>query len=166
MSKKRATHDLREGALPAGPPAPEHWTGEIAMAKEEVAASDPKTFFPVEALLARIEALELRLAQQVEASLASRSIILDQDYEAWKREAARPASERTQSKVDRTCQGPYRFRVWLDSSGDGKPGPKIDEVFPLVIPANSTHEAQALYLEIMGIRKHDYTVRAELVSAA
>jgi hypothetical protein len=59
-----------------------------------------------------------------------------------------------------------RFTCKLDSTKeDGKPGPNVSEHFALTLSANSDLEAQSRYLEIMGIKKHDYKVVVEPAAA-
>lgn len=104
-------------------------------------------------MIARLEALETADRQRAEAALTPQARVLDQDYEAWKREASRPAKERSQDAADRLFTGPLRFKVRLDSTQpDGKKGPNISEHPELVIAANSDLEAQARYLHLCGIR--------------
>jgi hypothetical protein len=112
-------------------------------------------------LQARLEQLETagRLAE--EARLHPTKII----DAAWQREIAelgRPPKDRTQDLADaRYGKDGKRFVVRLDpTTEDGKKGPNIGEHFPLVISANSDLEAQARYLDIMGIKKHDYRLVA------
>lgn len=85
--------------------------------------------------------------------------ILDDAYEAWKREASRPAKERSQDVANKRygTQG-KRFRVRIDSSNEGKPGPNVSEHPELVISANSDLEARGRWEELCGIRKHDYRI--------
>lgn len=118
-------------------------------------------------LQARLASLEHQLQVEREVRANPPAQVIDDKYEAWKKEAGRPASERTQDVADRRFgTAAPRFRVRLDATGeDGKPGPKITEHFPLVISANSDDEAGARYLKIMGIRKHDYRLVAEPLPA-
>lgn len=113
----------------------------------------------------RLAALEYAQRLTTEAVMNPRAKILDREYEAWKAEAGRTARERTQDLADaRYGTTAPRFRVRLDSTGeDGKKGPHIDEHPELVLSANSDLEAQARYLALCGIRKHDYRVACEPV---
>lgn len=116
----------------------------------------------------RMEVLEQAQRINTELLVNSKARILDPDYEMWKMEASRSAQERSQSIVEQKfgVKGKL-YRCKLDSTqDDGKPGPKIDEHPVLIIPGNSEYEAQGRYLEIIGVRKHDYKVKTELVSAA
>lgn len=135
------------------------------MAEREAPRGKPVEM--VQVPLERLEALE-RLARSHEETLRnSRAAILDNAYEEWKRRTARSAAEKTQEIADQRYQGPQRFQVSLDSrTEDGKPGPKVAEHFPLTLRAHSDLEAQARYLEVMGIRKHDYRVVVEPLPAA
>jgi hypothetical protein len=116
---------------------------------------------------ARLEALEQMQRMQTEALLNPRANILDKEYEKWKQEAGRPAGERTQDVADKKYgKTAPRFNCRLDSTKeDGKPGPHIDEHPTLTISANSEHEAQGRYLELIGVTKHDYRLVAEPVAA-
>ncbi len=141
------------------------------MAKDKAAqatapeANEPTVLVPaslLQRLEAKIEALEHTQRVQQEALAGKQVLILDQEYERWKREAGRSAAERTQDLADRSYDGPCRYRVRMDSTlEDGKPGPRIDEFFPLVLRAHSDLEAQARYQEIMGIRKTDHKIVVE-----
>ncbi len=116
----------------------------------------------LEALLSRLDALEQTQRVQTEALLNPRSNILDKAYDAWKQEAGRPASARTQDIADKTFgTSAPRFTV----RQDGKPGPRIDEWFPLQISAVDRVQAEGRYLELCGIKKHDYQLRTEPVAA-
>jgi len=121
-----------------------------------------------EAMQKRLDALEQASRLTTEAVLNSKAKILDPAYEALKVEIAKPASVRTQEIADRRFgTAGKRYRVWLDSTTpDGKKGPDISEHFPLVLSANSEHEAKAFYLDVMGITQHKYTLKHELVNAA
>lgn len=120
-----------------------------------------------ERMQARLEALELAEQKRAEAAANPHALVLDSAWERWKAEAGRPASERSQDVANgRYGLAQPRFRVRLDSTAeDGKPGPRVGEHFALEISANSDLEAQARYLEIMGIKRHEYTLRTEPVAA-
>ncbi len=122
----------------------------------------------LERMQARLDELERQTRSTQESLLNSRQLVIDPDYAAWKAEASRPASERSQDAADRKYgKANPRFRVRLDATTeDGKKGPNISEHFPLEVSANSDLEAGARYLELMGIRKHDYRVVAEPLAAA
>ena len=117
-------------------------------------------------LLARIDLLEHRERERAEASHRP-TLVIDASYEAWKADVARPAAVRTQEVADKKYgTGGRRFKVRLDArADDGKPGPNVSEHPELWISANSDLEAGARYLEICGIRKHDYRIVAEPVAA-
>ena len=122
----------------------------------------------LQALMARLDKLEHEARIQAEIVQNSKANVLDPTFEAWKKEVARPAQERSQDLADKVYgKDGKRFRVYLDSStDDGKPGPNISEHPVLVISANSDLEAGARYLQHCGITRHAYKIRAEQVSAA
>ena len=138
------------------------------MAKEPNAtnatnAADPVVQVPVsvlEKLTSRLEALERAELLRQEFAINPRARIIDSAYENFKAEVSRSARERTQDVADKTYgTAAPRYRVRLDSTTDeGKKGPDISEHFELNISAHSDIEAQGRYLQIMGIRKHDYRV--------
>jgi hypothetical protein len=119
----------------------------------------------LQAMQARLDALELR--EQVRAEAALRPTrVLDQAWEAEKAELSRPAKERTQDAADRRFgTAAPRFRCRLDSTGEGgKPGPRVAEHFELTVSAGDPLHAQARYLETMGITQHQYKVATEPVA--
>ncbi|MES2342311.1 MAG: hypothetical protein V4597_11580 [Pseudomonadota bacterium] len=119
-------------------------------------------------LQTRLETLEhAERIRQEAGAFGPAKVILDPAYEAWKMEAARPAQARSQDVADRRYgTAAPRFRCRLDSTApDGKPGPAVGEHPELVVSAHSDLEAQARYLELAGIRKHDYRVVALPVAA-
>ncbi len=118
-------------------------------------------------LQSRLEQLERESKVRAELAINPRAMILDPEYEAYKLEMGRPAKDRTQDIADkRYGKDGKRFLVKLDSTTDeGKPGPNVSEHFELTLSANSDIEAKGRYLELMGIRKHDYRVIATPTAA-
>jgi hypothetical protein len=134
-------------------------------------AKEPTVEVPVsvlEKLQARLDKLEHEQRINTEILVNGKAKILDPAYEAWKKEVARPTADRSQDVADTTYGTTgKRFRVCLDSSTEeGKAGPKIGEHPALIVAGNSNLEAQARYLQLCGIRKHDYRFKTELVQAA
>ncbi len=119
-------------------------------------------------LLKRLEEAEQRSRIAVEAVTNGRALILDPEYERWKEQNSRSASERTQDIADkRFGKKGQRFTCRLDSTTeDGKPGPNVAEHFPVTLSANSDVEAEGRYLQLMGIKKHNYKVVVEAAQAA
>ena len=124
----------------------------------------------LQARVAELEALVERLVlrdRQREEAAANPAAVIDRAFEDWKREAGRPASERTQDIADRTygTEAP-RFRVHLDpTSPDTGKKVNISEHFPLTLSAHSDLEAGARYQKLMGITKHDYRLVVEPAAA-
>lgn len=121
-----------------------------------------------ERLQARLDALEHadRLRAERSDDFHAKQV-LDARQEALEVELMRSPQDRTQARADREygTEGP-RWHCRLDSTReDGKPGPDIREWFGVVLCANSDLEAQARYLKIMGITKHDYRVVVEPLEA-
>ena len=116
-------------------------------------------------LQGRLAALELAEKQRQELAANPPDLTLDKQYEAWKAEVSRPASVRTQEIADRLFKGPQRYSVRLDTATKKRPDGVAPEHFPLVIAANSDLEARARYESVMGITKHDYTIRVDPVAA-
>ena len=132
---------------------------------------EPTVEVPVsvlEKLQARLDKLEHEQRINTELLVNSKARILDPAYEEWKKEVASSAAERSQDVADkRYGVTGKRWRVMLDSTTeDGKPGPKISEHPALVVSANSDLEAQGRYMELAGIRKHDYRFKTDLVQSA
>lgn len=108
-----------------------------------------------------------RVRQEQEPGVHAKSVI-EQRHEEFERNSMRSAQERTQEIADKTygTDGP-RWRCRLDSTTeDGRPGPDVSNFFALELSANSDLEAQARYLQAMGIRKHDYKVLTMPVQTA
>lgn len=122
----------------------------------------------LEKLMARLDTLEQANRVNTEILANGKAKILDPDYEAWKREVARPAAERSQDIADaKYGKEGKRFRVFLDSTAeDGEKGPNVSEHPALVISAHSDLEAEGRWKELTGIRKHDYQIKTEMVQAA
>lgn len=133
-------------------------------AKEKVATVEVSVDL-LQKLQARLDALELADRVRLE-SANPRTRVIDAEWEALKVKIARTAAERTQEIADARFPDGDPFTVSIDpTTAEGKPGPNINEHFPLQVRGHSTHEAEARYLELMGITKHDYRLRAEPVAA-
>lgn len=118
-------------------------------------------------LESRLDTLERAEFARQELTRSPNIKILDEGWEQTKAELSRPAAERSQDIADRKYGTVgKRFRVYLDSTQeDGKPGPDVSEHPKLTISANSDLEAQARYLDLCGIHKHDYRLACEPVAA-
>src|SRR5262249_36206563 len=118
------------------------------------------------AMQARLEALE-RAELLRQHAVNHHGNVIDRAWEQAKKDIDPPASVRTQELAARkwgTSQP--RFRCRLDSTQeDGKPGPRLDELFPLDISAHSDVEAGQFYLMAMGVRSHSYRLVVEPVPA-
>lgn len=173
MDEQAVTTLAAGAAAPAAPKAPP------AAAKKAVApratqpraperAPAPATVeVPVallEQLRQRLDVLEGRERLREEAQ-ARRAPVIDEEWERQKAEISRPASVRTQEMADREygTLAP-RFRVSLDPTDENGKPVNVAEHFPLEVSAHSDLEAQARYLKLMGIRKHDYRLVAEPVA--
>lgn len=120
----------------------------------------------LEEMKQRLAALEHKTRIQDEQLNASKAIILDPAYEAWKKDVGRPAAERTQDIADRLYPNGEPFRVKIDSSKpDGKPGPNVSEHPEIVIRANSPEEAEGRYRKLCGIRGIDSEYRFDVQPA-
>ncbi len=112
-------------------------------------------------LQARLDILETR--ERTREEMQGRPhVVLDAAWEAERAQLARSSQERTQEAADKKYGTTgQRFLVRLDSTdAEGKPGPNITEHFPLMVAAHGELEAGAFYLDLMGIKKHDYRIVA------
>lgn len=135
------------------------------MAKDRVdtpPVADPEKaalLVALQQMQARLDAMEQQVRVQQETLSNSRTRVIDAEYEAYKLEVARPAKDRTQDIADKKYgKDGKRFRCRLDASKSDNPTVNISEHPELVVSANSDLEAQARYLDLCGIRKHDYAV--------
>lgn len=132
------------------------------MAKDRAEATVEVPVSLLERMQARIEALEQdRRVREERADTDFRDkTVLDRRQAEFEAAAGKTPRERTQDRADREYGTVgQRWHCRLDSTReDGTPGPDIREWFGLTLSANSDLEAQARYLKIMGITRHDYRV--------
>ncbi len=102
------------------------------------------------AALKRIDALEKLLTDSAKQSAG---IVLDQQYEEWKKWAALSSEEKTQLAATKTWghETAQRWSVCVPSNPEQ---PRV------TFPANSVDEAEGRYRRLCGIKQSDFPVVA------